>query len=122
MIISVSIIIMFFPFFAEAQSPAIISTERHETYYITNKPRLVAAPSVQYPHLVTAECAGATGGDIRGQFFGFSFFRSTEVKSCDCRENAKIYEWLKEHKKAIEAMDVCQPKKTRRCFIFFKCK
>ena len=94
---------------------------RSETTY-NEKSRPVANGSQIRSQGVTSECLGAAGIDARGQFIGFSFFRSTQIKHCDCRENAKTYEWLREHEKAIAAMDVCQPKPTRKCFIFFKCK
>ncbi len=95
---------------------------QNKASYITQKTKPVANGSQMRPPLATGECLGSSGIDARGQFVGFSFFRSTKIKQCDCRENAKIYEWLGEHEKAIATMDACQPKKRRRCFIFFKCK
>jgi len=71
---------------------------------IAAQKRVVAQASAR-PSLVTSDCMGTTSAGVQGQFFGLTFSSSKQSEPCNRREDAKVWEWLGDHEKAIEVMN-----------------
>ncbi len=104
----ISILLLFAFSAAAAQTVNSSAAQRQDIIIATGNRQAAPVPrAYAHPPRATSDCLMSTAAGVQMPLFGASASFSQAAEHCNCREDAKVYEDLGEHEKAIAIMDWC---------------
>lgn len=106
LLISILLLFSFSP--AAAQTVTSSAAQRQDITIVTgNRQKAPVARAFAQAPRATSDCLMSAAAGVQMPLFGASASFSQAAEHCNCREDAKVYEDLGEHEKAIVIMNWC---------------